>query len=94
MDAVGKAVQVIRRHRLLSPADLACSSVEDDGSSASQIRVNVREKHNAVCGGDPDTAPRRFTLEFDVKTGTARWDNNSEIEMRPISGPKGAVNFQ
>jgi hypothetical protein len=79
-----RAAAVIKRHRLLTPDELACSSIEEDGSSKTTIRVNVREKHNIVCGGDADTAPRRFTLEIDRQSGKARWDRNSEMELRPI----------
>jgi hypothetical protein len=46
--------------------------------------VTVREKHDKRCGGDPETAPRRFTMEIDLKTGTVHWDNNDEMEMTPI----------
>ena len=48
--------------------------------------VATVEKHNKKCGGDPDLAPRMFSLEVDLKTGAARWDNNPEMEMRPIPG--------
>jgi hypothetical protein len=47
-------------------------------------KVTVREKHGSKCGGAPETAPRRFTMEIDLKTGAALWDYNDEMEMRPI----------
>jgi hypothetical protein len=50
----------------------------------------VREKHNEVCGGAPDIAPRRFTLEIDLKTGNAFWDYNGEMEMRPIPNTRAS----
>jgi hypothetical protein len=46
--------------------------------------VTVREKHGGKCGGALETAPRRFTIEIDLKSGAARWDNNNEMEMNPI----------
>jgi hypothetical protein len=46
--------------------------------------VTVREKHGGKCGGAPETAPRRFTMEIDLKTGAAQWDNNDEMEMKPV----------
>jgi hypothetical protein len=47
--------------------------------------VDVREKHNKKCGGDPNFGPRIFSLEIDLKTGAAQWDNNPEMEMRPVT---------
>lgn len=46
--------------------------------------VTVREKHGGKCCGAPETAPRRFTMEIDLKIGAAQWDNHDEMEMRPI----------
>ena len=46
--------------------------------------VTVREKHGGKCGGAPETAPRQFTMEIDLKTGAVQWDNNDEMEMKPI----------
>jgi hypothetical protein len=46
--------------------------------------VTVREKHGGKCGGAPETAPRRFTMEIGPKTGAAQWDNSDEMEMKPI----------
>jgi hypothetical protein len=31
--------------------------------------VTVREKHGGKCGGAPETAPRRFTMEIDLRPG-------------------------
>jgi hypothetical protein len=84
-----RAIQVIGQRQLLSPSELACSLIVDDGSSAEKVRVEIREKHNTFCGGDPETSPRRFTLEIDVTTGAARWDYNSEMEMRPVPARTG-----
>jgi hypothetical protein len=83
-DPLGKALQIIKRHRLLSRAELACSFVMDAGSTASVARVDVREKHESKCGGDPNTAPRRFSLEIDLRSGAVQWDNTPDLEMRPI----------
>jgi hypothetical protein len=46
--------------------------------------VTVREKHDKRCGGAPEVAPRRFTMEINLKSGVALWDNNIEMEMKPI----------
>ncbi len=79
-----KAFRIITQHRLLSRAELACSSLVLDDVTKAVATVTVREKHGGMCGGAPETAPRRFTMEIDLRTGTAQWDNNDEMEMRPI----------
>ncbi|MBI3563047.1 MAG: hypothetical protein HY080_15160 [Gammaproteobacteria bacterium] len=39
--------------------------------------IDVREKHNSTCGGDPDTSPRLFSLAIDQKTGAVWSDAKS-----------------
>src|SRR5215207_8731163 len=79
-----KAIRIIMQHRLLSRAELACSSLGLDDATRTTATVTVREKHGGKCGGAPETAPRRFTMEIDLETGAAQWDNNDEMEMKPI----------
>jgi hypothetical protein len=79
-----KAFRIITQHRLLSPTELTCSSLILDGVTKTVATVTVREKHGGKCGGAAETAPRRFTMEIDLKTGAAQWDNNNEMEMKPI----------
>lgn len=80
-----KAVRIITQHRLLSRAELACSSLVLEEATKTAATVTVREKHGGKCGDAPETAPRRFTMEIDLTTGAAQWDNNDEMEMKPIS---------
>jgi hypothetical protein len=79
-----KAFRIITQHRLLSRAELACSFLMLDGVTKTVATVTVREKHGGKCGGAPETAPRRFTIEIDLKTGAAQWDRNDAMEMEPI----------
>lgn len=79
-----KALRIITQHRLLSRAELTCSSLVLDEVTEAAATVTVREKHGGKCGGVPETAPRRFTVGIDLKTGAAQWDNNDEMEMRPV----------
>jgi hypothetical protein len=79
-----KAFHIITQHRLLSRAELACSSLVLEEATKTVATVTVREKHGGKCGGTPETAPRRFTMEIDLKTGAAQWDNNDEMEMKPV----------
>jgi hypothetical protein len=79
-----KASRIITQHHLLSRAELTCSSLVLDEDTKTTATVTVREKHGGRCGGAPKMAPRRFTMEIDLKTGAAQWDNNDEMEMKPI----------
>jgi hypothetical protein len=80
-----KAFRIITEHRLLSLAELACSSLVLEEVTKSVATVIVRERHGGKCAGAPETAPRQFTMEIDLKTGAARWDNNyPDMEMRPV----------
>lgn len=79
-----KAFRIIIQHRLLSRAELACSSLVLDEATKTTATVTVREKHGEICGGAPETAPRRFIMEIDLRTGATLWDRNDEMEMRPV----------
>jgi hypothetical protein len=79
-----KAFRIITQHRLLSRAELACSILVLDEVTKVLATVTVREKHDKKCGGAPETAPRRFNMEIDLKSGATQWDDNDEMEMRPI----------
>ena len=79
-----KAFRIITQHHLLSRAELTCSSLVLDEDTKTTATVTVREKHGGKCGGAPETAPRRFTMEIDLKSGAAQWGNNDEMEMKPI----------
>jgi hypothetical protein len=83
-EVLRKASRIISDHRLLSPKELACSLLVVDDATSATATVTVLEKHDKTCGGDPETAPRRFTMEVDLKTGAAQWDNNDEMQMEPI----------
>ena len=90
------AFRIIAQRRLLSRAELSCSTLILEEATKTVATVTVREKHGGKCGGALETAPRRFTIEIDLKTGAARWDSNDEMEMKPIPvrvlerrGPRG-----
>lgn len=40
--------------------------------------VDVRERHNAICGGAPGVSPRLFTLRVEQKTGRV-WTDADDI---------------
>ncbi len=83
--ALDRAVNAIRRHGLLTAKELRCSSLVASDRIGDVVIVDVREKHNKACGGAPETTPRRFSLEINMRTGVIRWDNNfPDMEMVPI----------
>ncbi|WP_114947363.1 hypothetical protein [Microvirga calopogonii] len=49
-----KAFRIITQHRLLSRAELACSSLVVDEATKTTATVTVREKHGGKCGGAPE----------------------------------------
>ena len=88
-NAVDRAAKIIKEHHLLTAKQQRCMSLTyRDDSDAKTAKVGVYEVHDKECGGDPDFSHRLFDLEIDTKTGTAKWDYDSTVEMRPV--PKHA----
>lgn len=84
-DVLDRAKKTVREHRLLSAAEAACSTFILTDIDAQQVAgVTVAEKHGGRCKGDPQVAPARFHLEIDLRGGAVKWDNNDDIEMRPV----------
>jgi hypothetical protein len=73
--AIEKARTAVARNRLTTLKPDCVSYDAEDGAGATT--VNVRELHNAKCGGDPATAPRLFSIEIDQKTGKMKTDAGS-----------------
>ena len=78
------AFRIIAQRRLLSRAELSYPTLILEEATKMVATVTVRQKHDGKCGGALETAPRRFTIEIDLKTGASRWDNNDEMETNPI----------
>ncbi len=68
-----RAVQACQLTSLPSACLRYHSSTEDKGSS---FMVDVYEWHDSKCGGDPDTAPRLFSLRV-TRQGKLSSDANS-----------------
>jgi hypothetical protein len=83
-DILRKASELITQHGLLSSEELSCSILELDELTDMVATVTVRETYGRKCPFDPDAGPRWFTMEIDLRTGAAQWDNNDEVEMRPV----------
>jgi hypothetical protein len=71
-----------------------CLSFEADPDSM-PLSYAVREKHSTACGGDPETAPRLFSIAIDTMTGAVSSDaltNDGSLRtVRPARGtPRNA----
>ncbi len=77
--------QAIARNHL---AQLSPNCLKLERSSEAEtpyLEIYVREKHDAQCGGDPETAPLLFTVRIDRKNHAMSTDVNSEEgEFEPI----------
>ncbi|QNK03910.1 hypothetical protein H8F01_18765 [Dyella telluris] len=85
-DAVIRQVsETIRKHRLTSLADACLDYVVDDSDGAT-VDVDVHEKHDAACGGDPDTSPRLFSFKLDRASGQLSTDalDLADGDFQPI----------
>lgn len=75
--------EAFARYDILSRQELECSTLLIRKSSNARVaRIGVDKAHDRRCGGDPNTAPRRFDIEIDLRTGAVRTDNNPDREMR------------
>jgi hypothetical protein len=76
--------EAFARYDLLSRRELECSTLLVRKSSNARVaRIGVYPLQNRRCGGDPNTAPRRFDIEIDLRTGAVRTNDNPDREMRP-----------
>ena len=81
---LNQAIEVVKTRQLLTRHELECSSFTYLGTENGVASITVFEKHDRRCGGSPDSNPPRFHMEIDTRLGQVRWDNNDDVEMRPI----------
>lgn len=86
-EAVQKVRDIIGRHRLTRVPGKCLDYLAEVSSDLSRFDVDVHERHDQLCGGDPSTSPRLFSFEIDRRSGTVRTDATSPdgSEMLPIS---------
>lgn len=67
-DAIKAIIASISEHKLTSlpPECLSFYLMEE---SADSYEIEIREKHDDICGGDPQTAPRLFSYMVNKNTG-------------------------
>jgi hypothetical protein len=85
-----KAVHLVdalfdRYHAQITSLTRACVTiVEPDDLTGRVVEFELREKHDAVCGGDPEVAPRITTLKVDLKTGKGERSDATTGEFVPL----------
>ena len=85
--AVFQVIQSVERHKLTTLKTECLMFMAE--KTRTGYRVDVREKHDAQCGGDPATSPRLFSYEIDrrsgkMKTNAAAPDSEWTGEYRAI----------
>ena len=64
---------VVKRHQLSSLPPQCLDYMVDDADAAT-IDIDVHEKHDATCGGDPATSPRLFSFKLERANGRLSTD--------------------
>lgn len=75
----------VKKHQLISlPEQCLSYLVEDTGGNV--IDIDVREKHDGTCGGDPGVAPRLFSFKLDRASHRLSTDamDRSDGNFQPI----------
>jgi hypothetical protein len=76
---------VVKKHQLTSlPEQCLSYVVQDEGGNI--IDIDVREKHDDTCGGDPGVAPRLFSFKLDRVNHQLSTDamDRADGEFQPI----------
>jgi hypothetical protein len=83
--AIRRVGAAIRKHRLTELTD-ACLLYMVDQAGADSIDIDVHEKHDATCGGDPATSPRLFSFKLERATGRLTTDalDPADPEFKPL----------
>lgn len=82
---IAQVSAMIRKHQLTSLKDECLDYMVDDSDGAT-IDIDVHEKHDSKCGGDPDTSPRLFSFKLDRTSGQLTTDalDLSDGDFQPI----------
>ncbi|UDL93641.1 hypothetical protein LGH83_13830 [Lichenihabitans sp. PAMC28606] len=79
------AEQIIISHHLLTPDQLACSTlVRGDKAIKEATEVVVLEKHGGACPGDPRLVQARFDLYVDEVSGSVQWNIADPMVLQSI----------
>ncbi|SAM67030.1 hypothetical protein CHUV0807_1698 [Cardiobacterium hominis] len=76
------ALAALEKHQLTSlKTECLFFDAAEEGDN---YQINVHEKHDASCGGDPNTAPRLFTLTVAKADGKVSVDDPVSGETRVL----------
>ena len=80
--AFAAALAALEKHQLTSlKTECLFFDAAEEGDN---YQIDVREKHDATCGGDPNTAPRLFTLTVAKADGKVSVDDPVSGETRVL----------
>lgn len=80
--AFSAAITALEKHQLTSlKTECLFFDAAEEGDN---YQINVHEKHDASCGGDPNTAPRLFTLTVAKADGKVSVDDPVSGETRVL----------
>lgn len=75
----------VKKHQLTALSE-SCLNYRVDHADAATVDVDVHEKHDATCGGDPETSPRLFSFRVDRASHRLSTDalDLADGEFKPI----------
>lgn len=73
--AIDLVIKSVKKNKLTT-LPMECLFFMESSSNDIYYEIDVREKHDQKCGGDPETAPRLMSYEVDKKTGKMRTDSS------------------
>lgn len=82
---IARVSAAIRKHQLTSLKDVCLDYMVDDSDGAT-VDIDVHEKHDTICGGDPETSPRLFSFKLDRASGQLTTDalDLADGDFQPI----------
>lgn len=89
--SVAQVKSTVEREKLVSDAN--CVDYHYVGRPFKGVdSVDVVEKHNTACGGDPGTAPRLFTVYVDINDHGMASDKDDPVDgtFKMLPGPDEA----
>ena len=81
--ATGLALAAIHKYQLTTLKD-ECG-LADVSEHKTYFDVDVYERHNAECGGDPETKPRLFTIRVRKRDGRLTSDVYDHVTYQPVT---------
>lgn len=72
-----KALGQFIKERQLTSLTIECLRFDVSEPDKQTYVINVREYHDAICGGDPKTSPRLFSARVEKMNGAITADANS-----------------